>query len=64
MATITAGYRAYTGRVFTEKDATLYNRACERARELRRLRGPDSAAYWRALESQTWTFNWLAHKTD
>ena len=62
MDTITAGYRAYTGHMFTEKEAMIYNRACERARELCRLRGANSAAYIRAVKTQHLTFELLAHK--
>lgn len=57
---ILAGYRAFNGHVFTEREARIYNRACDHSDIIAKLRGQGSPAHERALDSQAFTFRVLA----
>lgn len=54
------GYRTFTGHIFTEKQARIYNRACDHSDMIAKLRGQGSSAHKRALESQAIAFRVLA----
>lgn len=54
------GYRTYTGHIFTEKQARIYNRACDHSDLIAKLRGQGSPAHRRSLDSQSITFRTLS----
>ena len=56
MLTITEGYRAFNGHVFTQAQADRYNERCQYSELVKRLRGEDSEFYQNALNTQHMTF--------
>ena len=59
---ILEGYRAYTGKVFTEKQAKIYNRHCDQLDLIERIRikGKESDLYQAALNSRAIAFKYLS----
>ena len=56
------GYKAYTGKVFTEKEAKIYNRHCDQLDLIEKLRinGKQSDLYQAALNSRAIAFKYLS----